>query len=198
VWGKRELGRSFYRCPGRGRGREVASTGKLATAGMVAHGGGDGMARADGATGRLGQTGRQDGSGRRKAPNRASERDNGEATGRAVADGDRVASPVTGARKVMTSGTRLPERERSRKSERSVADGWGRAGSGRGEGSEGARRWVAWAANGGKCGSAGEREWGFGPETAQPRGEFFLFFFYFSFFISISHFYFFYLLFLNN
>jgi hypothetical protein len=56
--------------------------------------------------------GRQDGSGRRKAPNRAGERDNGEATGRAVAGRDRVASPVTGARKALTSGTRLPERDR--------------------------------------------------------------------------------------
>jgi hypothetical protein len=62
-------GRSFYRRPGWGRGREVASTGELATAGMVAHYGDDGMARADGATGWLRQTGRRDGSGRRKAPN---------------------------------------------------------------------------------------------------------------------------------
>jgi hypothetical protein len=54
---------------------------------------------------------RRDGSGRRKAPNRAGERDNGEATGRAVAGGNRVASPVTGARKALTSGARLPERE---------------------------------------------------------------------------------------
>jgi hypothetical protein len=45
-------------------------------------------------------------------PNRAGERDNGEATGRTVAGGDRVACPVTGARKALTSGTRLPERER--------------------------------------------------------------------------------------
>jgi hypothetical protein len=79
------------------RWREVASIGKLATAGMV--------------TGWLGQTGRRDGSGRRKAPNRAGERDNGEATGRAVADGDRVAIPVMGTRKALTSGARLPERE---------------------------------------------------------------------------------------
>jgi hypothetical protein len=41
-------GRSFYRRPGRGRGREVASTGELATTGMVVHSGDDGMARADG------------------------------------------------------------------------------------------------------------------------------------------------------
>jgi hypothetical protein len=51
VWRRRELGRSFYRRPGRGRGREVASTDELDTAGMVVHSGGDGMARADGATG---------------------------------------------------------------------------------------------------------------------------------------------------
>jgi hypothetical protein len=44
-------GQSFYRRPGLGRGREVASTGDLATTGMVAHSGDDGMARADGATG---------------------------------------------------------------------------------------------------------------------------------------------------
>jgi hypothetical protein len=44
-------------------------------------------------TGWLEQTGRRDGSGRCKALNQAGGRDNGEATGRAVADGDRVASP---------------------------------------------------------------------------------------------------------
>jgi hypothetical protein len=53
---RRSSGGSFYRCPGRGRGREVASTDELATTGMVAHSGGDGMARVDGATGWLGQT----------------------------------------------------------------------------------------------------------------------------------------------
>jgi hypothetical protein len=36
VWRRRELGWSFYRRPGRGRGREVVSTGELATTGMVA------------------------------------------------------------------------------------------------------------------------------------------------------------------
>jgi hypothetical protein len=61
-------------------------------------------------TGWLGQTGRRDGSGRRKAPNRAGERDNGEATGRAEASGDHVDSLVTGAREGLTSGARLPER----------------------------------------------------------------------------------------
>jgi hypothetical protein len=48
VWRRRELGRSFYGRPGRGTGREVASTGELATVGMVAHSGDDGMARARG------------------------------------------------------------------------------------------------------------------------------------------------------
>jgi hypothetical protein len=63
------------------------------------------------AMGWLEQTGRRDSSGKRKAPNRAGERDNGEATGRAVAGGDRVASPVTGARKALTSPL-FRERER--------------------------------------------------------------------------------------
>ena len=71
-------------------------------------------------TGWLGQAERRDGSGRRKAPNRDGEHDNGEATGRAVAGGDRVASPVTGARKALTGGDRLPRRERSRESKGSA------------------------------------------------------------------------------
>jgi hypothetical protein len=51
-----------------------------------------------------------------------------------VAGGDRVASPVTGARKALTSETRLPGRERDRERARgSAADGWGQAGSGGGE-----------------------------------------------------------------
>jgi hypothetical protein len=48
VCGKAELGRSFYRRLGWGRGREVARTDELATAGMVAHNGDDGTARAGG------------------------------------------------------------------------------------------------------------------------------------------------------
>jgi hypothetical protein len=48
VWRRRELGRSFYKRPGRGRGREVASTSELATAWMVAHSGDDGTTRAGG------------------------------------------------------------------------------------------------------------------------------------------------------
>jgi hypothetical protein len=48
VWRNRELGQSFYKRPGQGRGREVASTGELATAVMVAHSGDDETARAGG------------------------------------------------------------------------------------------------------------------------------------------------------
>jgi hypothetical protein len=41
--------------------------------------------------------------------------------------------------------------------------------------------WATWAARGGgeKRGRAGERDREFGPETAQPRGDFSFFFFYF-------------------
>jgi hypothetical protein len=72
----------------------------------------------------------------------------------------------------------------------SAADGWGRAGSGRGEGSAGARAMGRLGHEGGECGRARERERGIGPETAQPRGvSFFLFsisYFLFLFLISIS------------
>jgi hypothetical protein len=87
----------------------VASTGELATTAMMPHSGGDGMARAGGVKGQLGHSARW-----RKAPNRDGKRVNGEAMERAVADGDRVDSLVTGARKGMTSGARLPERGRLR------------------------------------------------------------------------------------
>jgi hypothetical protein len=128
------------------------------------------------ATGWLGQTRRWDDSGRRKAPNRAGERDNGEVTGWAVADGDHVASPVTGARKALTSGARLLERERARVR---ATDGWGRAGSGRG------------GAAPARAGARGKRA-----AWAGRGGQVFPFsFFYFLFLISISYFYFFYLLF---
>jgi hypothetical protein len=60
--------------------------------------------------------GRWDGSGRRKAPNRAGERDNGEATGQAVAGGDRVASLDHG-REEGADGRGPLARERSRESE---------------------------------------------------------------------------------
>jgi hypothetical protein len=89
----------------------VASTGELATAAMMAHSGGDRMARAGGVKGQLGHSARW-----RKAPNQAGERVNGEAMERAAAGGDRIDSLVTGAsaRKVLTSGARLPERGRLR------------------------------------------------------------------------------------
>jgi hypothetical protein len=138
------------------------------------------------AMGWLGQSGRRDGSGRRKAPNRAGERDNGEATGQAVAGGDRVAGPVTGARKALTSGARLPERERARGVRLTGGAGLAAQRGGErgcaGDGPLGPRK-------GGECGRARERG-GFGPKMAQPRGVSFFFFlfsiFYFLFLISIS------------
>jgi hypothetical protein len=79
--------------------------------------------------------------------------------GAVAASGDRVASPVTGARKALTSGARLPERERE--SERARV----RAAEGRG-GKRG--RWAAWAARGGgeESAAARGRERRFGPEAA--------------------------------
>jgi hypothetical protein len=85
----------------------VASTSELATAAMMAHSGGDRMARAGGVKGQLGHSARW-----RKAPNRASMQVNGKVMERAAADGDRVDSLFMGARKVLTSGARLPERGR--------------------------------------------------------------------------------------
>jgi hypothetical protein len=126
---------------------------------------------------------RRDGSGRRKAPNRAGERNNGKATGRAVADGDRVASPIMGARKALTSGARLLERERDRKRARgSAADGWGRAGSSRGERGRVGDGALGPRGGGGRKARAREEVWaGSGP----AEGGSFLFF-YFLFLISIS------------
>jgi hypothetical protein len=99
--------------------------------------------------------------------------------------GDRVASPVTGARKVLTSGIRLSERESVRGS---AADGWGRAGSGRGERSAGAWMMGRLGREGGGKESAGAREreregvWtGNGPSEG---GSFSFFFFYFLFLLS--------------
>jgi hypothetical protein len=89
--------------------------------------------------------------------------------------GDRVASPVTGARKALTSRTRLPEREIMR--ERGECGLTGGAGlvAAEGRGARARRQWYAWAAEG---------------------GEFFLFFFFYLLFpISISYLYFFYLFF---
>jgi hypothetical protein len=136
-------------------------------------------------TGWLGQTGRRDGSGRRKAPNRAGERDNGEAAGRVVADGDRVASPVTGARKVLTGGARWLEREIVREQGECGLTGGARLAAAEGRGARASTRgkWATWA------GGRGARE-GVGSETAQPTGgggfSFFFSIFYFLFLVSIS------------
>jgi hypothetical protein len=126
---------------------------------------------------------RRDGSGRRKAPNRAGERNNGKATGRAVADGDRVASPIMGARKALTSGARLLEREREIARERGGVRLTGGAELAAAEGSA-----DAWAMGhlgregGGRKARAREEVWaGSGP----AEGGSFLFF-YFLFLISIS------------
>jgi hypothetical protein len=110
-----------------------------------------------------------------------------------VTGGDRIASPVTGARKALTSGTRLPEREIAREHGGVRLTGGAELAAAEGRGARVRGRWAAWAAKGGSAGARSrERErGGFGPETAQPRGVSF-FFFYFS----ISYFYFFYLLFL--
>jgi hypothetical protein len=105
-----------------------------------------------------------------------------------VTGGDRVASLVTSARMVLTSGTRLPERERAVARERGRVRLTGGAGlaatEGRGVRARG--RWAAWAARGGEEARARGRERRIGPETAQPRGEFSFFFFLFLFLISIS------------
>jgi hypothetical protein len=68
------------------------------------------------------------------------------------------------------------------------ANGWGRAGSDRGDRSAGARAMGHLGREGGSA-DAREREGGFGPKTAQPRGRVFPFsfsIFYFYFFFSIS------------
>jgi hypothetical protein len=98
-----------------------------------------------------------------------------------VTGGDRVASLVTGARMVLTSGTRLPERERAVARERgrvrlTGGPGWQRQ-------------------RGGECGRAGDgllgprgggRTRGRAGEREGLRGEFSFFFFLFLFLISIS------------
>jgi hypothetical protein len=98
-------GRPFYRRPGRGRGvrwRVPASSPRRRWWCTVV------------TTRWLGQTGRRDGSGRCKAPNRAGECNNGEATRRAVAGAIASLASVTDARKALTGGARLPERDRER------------------------------------------------------------------------------------
>jgi hypothetical protein len=107
-----------------------------------------------------------------------------------VAGGDRVSSMVMGVRKVLISGTRLPERERERerdceRARGSEAYGWGRAGSDRGEHGRAGDGPLGPRGGGGRKARARGRERRFRPEAAQPRGVFpFLFLF------SISYFYF--------
>jgi hypothetical protein len=156
----------------------VACTGELATTGMVAHSGNDETARAGGdGMARLAQGDR----GARHQPGRRAS--NGETMGRWRPAAIASLAPVTGARKALIGGARLPGRERSRG--RGVrADGWGRdarGGCGRaamgrlGRGRERsvgarARERAAWAGSG-------------------PAGGFpflFFFFFYFLFLLSIS------------
>jgi hypothetical protein len=76
----------------------------------------------------------------------------------------------------------------------SAADGWGRAGSGRGEGRAGAWAMGRLGHEGGGSASARERE-GVWARNGPAVGEFSFFFFYFLILISISYFYSFYPLF---
>jgi hypothetical protein len=167
--GLRSSGWSFYRRPGRGWWRTVATTRRLGQ-------GGDGMARlAQGDRGARRQQGR-----------RAS---NGETTGRWRPAAIASLAPVTGARKTLTGGARLPGRERSRGRERGLIGGGEVSVAG-----AGARRWAAWAAEGRGVRRAreGEEAWaGNGP----AEGGFPFPFFLFLILISIFYFYFFYLLF---
>jgi hypothetical protein len=152
--------------------------------------GGDGMAR-------LAQGDR----GARRQPGRRAS--NGEPTGRQRPATIASLAPVTGARKALTGGARLPGRERSRG--RGVrADGWGRADSGRatreGEGGRqltggggmsvagaGARRWAAWATEGRGVRACAQERGGLGRKRPSRRGVSFSFFiFYFLFLFSIS------------
>jgi hypothetical protein len=94
--------------------------------------------------------------------------------------GDRVASPITSARKALTSGTRLPEREIAR--ERGGVRLTGGAELAAAEG-RGARAMGRLGREGGECGRERERVWaGNGP----AEGGFLFLFFYFLFIISIS------------
>jgi hypothetical protein len=150
----------------------VACTGELATTGMVAHSGNDETARAGGdGMARLAQGDR----GARHQPGRRAS--NGETMGRWRPAAIASLAPVTGARKALIGGARLPGRERSRG--RGVrADGWGRD----------ARGGCGRAAMG-RLGRGRERSVGARTREraawAQPGG------FLFSFFsFSISYFYF--------
>jgi hypothetical protein len=108
-----------------------------------------------------------------------------------VATGDdRVVSPVTGARKVLTSGSCLLERESGRQGARaSAADGWGRLAAAEGREAQARGSWVAWAVRGGeKRGRAGEREGVWARNGLAEGGifSFFFFYFYFLFLFPIS------------
>ena len=70
---------------------------------------------------------------------------------------DRVASPVMGARKALTSGTRLPEREIARERGGVRLTGGAELAAAEGRGARARGRWAAWAARGAKE-SAGTRE----------------------------------------
>jgi hypothetical protein len=120
----------------------------------------------------------------RKVPNRVGERVNGEAMERAATGGDRVDSLVTGARKGLTSGARLPERESGFEGARaSAADRWGRADSGGGR-SPGVRAEMGrMGREGGKSAACGREERRLGRIRSNQGGDFP---FYFS--ISISPF----------
>jgi hypothetical protein len=88
--------------------------------------------------------------------------------------GDRVVSLVTGARKVLTSGTRLLERADARL--------MGGAGLAAGEGAWRQRGRAGWGTGRvGRTAGRGARE-RVGPKMAQPRGEDFSFFFFFYFY----------------
>jgi hypothetical protein len=92
---------------------------------MVAHSGDDETARVGGdGMARLAQGDR----GARRQPGRRAS--NGETTGRWRPADITSLAPVTGARKALTGGARLPGRERSR-GRGARADGWGRADNGR-------------------------------------------------------------------
>jgi hypothetical protein len=132
---------------------------------------------------------RRDGSGRRKAPNRAGERDNGEATGRAVADGERVDSLITGEGRVADKrGPLARGRAVAREQERArLMGGVGSSARG-GECGAGEReRWATWAVRVAREGGIGGGTWaGIGPAGGERNSLFFSYFqIYFSFSFSI-------------
>jgi hypothetical protein len=109
--------------------------------------------------------------------------------------GDHVASPVTGGRKALTSGTRLLEREITREQGECGLTGGAELAATEGIGARVRGRWATWAVKGGVRTRARERE-GLGRKRPSRGGEFSLFLFLFS--ISISFFLFLSSLFLLN